>query len=198
MFSIWIRGVHPSYSPSTSTIGSVVGIDVGSGSGVVTGNGTMDASISNNKYQELAPQMLNMLLLNTLLAPFVDILTVYVYNKCCCFMFCCVCCTGDVDHVGVDVSHGDEEYKYKFNVADEYTQLLFRQYLINQCILFVPSAPLVGILGCFLEWWTDKYKLIKLCKVPQRHNNLFTRITIVFLLINTLAVLFSYPNGYFF
>ena len=132
-------------------------------------------------------QMINLLLVNTALGPFMDILSVYGYNKCC-FFLCC----------GASSRQGDGEYKYKFNLQDEYTQLLFRQYLINQCLVFIPVAPLIGVLGCLFEWWTDKYKLVNLCKVSERHENKFTNIIVCFLVINTLAILFVYPHGVFF
>lgn len=164
MFSIW--GAVAPLTPPT--------VDHSSSSPFLTG-GSRGA---------VAPQMINLLLVNTALGPFVDILSVYAYNKCC-FFLCC----------GASSRDGDGEYKYKFNLPDEYTQLLFRQYLINQCLVFVPVAPLIGVLGCLLEWWTDKYKLVNLCKVPERHGNKFTTIIVSFLVINMLAIFFAYPNG---
>lgn len=168
MFSIWGAIVHLGGSTPITP-------DIGNG-----GNGR------GNAEARLASALLNLLLINTLVAPFMDVLSTYLYNKCC-FFFCC----------GGRSRLGDGEFKYKFNLADEYTQLLFRQYLINQCVLYVPMAPLIGVLGCLLEWWTDKYKLVKLCKVAERHALKFTKIVVCFLFVDLLAMFFSYPGGIF-
>lgn len=140
----------------------------------------------NNGYGGLAPQMLSLIVVNTALSPFIDLFVAQIYFRCCYF----VCC-------GQESKSADGNYKAKFNLADEYTQLLFRQYLINQCLLFVPLAPLVGAIGCALEFYTDQYKLLRLSNVPERHGSSFRRIIIAFLCVNLLAVLFAYPNGYF-
>jgi hypothetical protein len=141
---------------------------------------------SESTLQNRAQQMFNLLLLNTALSPFIDIFTNLLYNRCC-FFICC----GSTSRIS------DTEYKLTFNVADKYTQLLFRQYLINQCLLFVPIAPLIGLIGSILEWWTDKYKLLHLAKRPERHSSRFTLIISIFMFFNLIAILFAYPNGYF-
>lgn len=141
---------------------------------------------SNNGYGGLAPQMLSLIVVNTALSPFIDLFVAHIYFRCSYF----VCC-------GQESRDADEKYKEKFDLADEYTQLLFRQYLINQCLLFVPLAPLVGAIGCLLEFYTDKYKLLRLSNVPERHGSSFRRIILTFLIVNLLSVLFAYPNGYF-
>jgi hypothetical protein len=151
-----------------------------------------DTSISTNNSggvwaRETGGSAPIMLVMNALLAPIVDVLTVVVYNKLCVI----ICC-------GSKSRKADGEFQYRFNVADEYTQLLFRQYLINQYILQFPLAPVIGVVGCFIEWWADKYKLIKLCQVSQRHNNSFSNIILAFLFINSIAILFAYPNGLLF
>ena len=132
-------------------------------------------------------QTINLLLLNTLLAPFIDLLSIYLYNKIC----FCICCTSTS-------RNSDSEFQLLFNLADEYTQLLFRQYLINQTCLYIPIAPFIGLLGCIIEYWTDKYKLLKLCKHPERNNSQFVFLTALFMFVNLLALPFSYPYGWVF
>jgi hypothetical protein len=151
-----------------------------------------------------AQQMVNLLSFNTVLAPFIDVITVWLYRRCSnsrcidrCTQ-CCASCTGDTK--GVESTFGTggsiSANSMQFNLADEYTQLLFRQYLINQCVAFVPLAPLSGIIRCLLEWWTDRIKLLRYCSVPERHGDRFFRIVVSFLIVNTLAPLLAYPNGF--
>lgn len=130
-------------------------------------------------------QMINLLLVNAIVSPLIDVFSIWLYNKCC-FFICC----------GSNSTMADGQFKHKFNLADEYTQVLFRQYIINQCFLSIPVAPLIGILGCLLETMTDKYKLINLCKVSERHSLKFKCIITSFLFVDTLAMFFGYPNGF--
>lgn len=132
-----------------------------------------------------AQQMFNLLLFNTFFSPIMDLVSNYMYNK-----FCFFCCCG------CDSVKADMEYKMAFNISDEYTQVLFRQYLINQCLLIMPIAPLIGAVGSCIEFYTDKFKLLHLCRRPERHDKSFVKIIKVFMIVNLCAILFAFPNGY--
>ncbi len=210
-----------------------------------------------------AEQMINLLLINTILSPIVDVVTVWLYRNYQCQCHCTVCSceipswccfvrthsdrsvtsptsassSSSSSHLSLSSLTSTSNLKtsrsglpmtsfppgpmnassppspppigsivtgagkivsvssVEFNLADEYTQLLFRQYLVNQCVMFVPLAPVAGMIGCLLVWWTGKLKLIRYCRVPQRHGDRFFKIMVGFLTVNMLAPLLAYPNG---
>lgn len=123
-------------------------------------------------------QLVNLLILNTILAPVTNLIYAYLYKKCC-FLICCV----------EKRSVGDVNYKLTFDIADEYTQILFNQHLIARCILNVPLSPLIGSVNCFLAIWCGKYKILKLCKKPERDGNRFIRILTVFGIVNSITII---------
>lgn len=87
--------------------------------------------------------------------------------------------------------------RIQFNLPEEYTALIFRQFVIVQAMLLVPLAPVFGILGSAIQYWMVKYKLVRMSQRPERTASHYTRLIGIFFAVNMLAMVFAYPNGWY-
>lgn len=130
-------------------------------------------------------QMLNLLLLNIFGSPILDLLWNRLYrcchslrssrnNKCNWNCTCCCCCC-DSDSL-------------LFNIPEHYTRVFYNQFLINQVIVFMPIASLIGCLGGLLQYWIEKYKLLKVSRKPEKSDSHYLKLIFIFSLCNTSAL----------
>lgn len=92
--------------------------------------------------------------------------------------------------------YGDEYIKSQFDLTDEFTEVLYRQFIIYLGTLVFPLLPLIGATSYVLEYWVDKYRLIYLCRKPMnKPSPVRARVLFVLHLLVAIFALFSFPNG---
>lgn len=139
------------------------------------------------KLQSRAEQMTNLIAVDVALSGLTNLLLTRITNSLCRCLFC-----------ARSSPRGDAEFKLMFNLPEEYTVLIYRQFLINQSIGLVPVAPLLGIIGAATKYWLDLFKLLRLMQFPERSNSQFLHLIRFFSFLNMLAVVFAYPGGLLF
>ena len=91
---------------------------------------------------------------------------------------------------------GDEAAKQQFDLPEEFTEVLYRQFLIYLGTAVFPLLPVLGVASYFLEYWVDKYRLIYLCrKEMSKARPVRARLLFALHILAALAALFSFPNG---
>jgi hypothetical protein len=83
----------------------------------------------------------------------------------------------------------------EFILSDEYVGLTYRQFLVALGFFVFPMLPALAFVASCLEYWSDKGRLLRLSKKPNRTKNTFRTVLVAFFFLITLAVLFGYPNG---
>jgi hypothetical protein len=144
-------------------------------------------------------QMANVLMMNTFLGPILDIfmtkiVNYFLYCHNCCSCYCYLCLNNNDNNDNMNIQR---MVKMTFPLAEEYTQLMFRQYLIYQCIFFLPLlGPILGLISNFLEYWLDKYKLFHMCQKPKYHSSRHLILNLLCSILNLSSIYLGYPNGY--
>lgn len=90
----------------------------------------------------------------------------------------------------------DYDQRPEFEPSTEFVGVLYRQFLTLQgCILF-PALPLIASASFFLKVWTDRFKLIKLCrKVLQREEPVKVLVVVLCGVFVTIYAAFGFPQG---
>lgn len=89
----------------------------------------------------------------------------------------------------------DESELPEFDVAEEYLELLYRQFVIYIGMLTFPLITFVGLITNIVEYPLDKYRMLRICQRPKRLSKALTPFIVVFMVISALAGFLSYPNG---
>lgn len=91
---------------------------------------------------------------------------------------------------------GDNASKPKFDLAEEYVEVLYRQFIIFLGMPVFPLITLLAVVSYALEWWLDKARLVYICQKPSKHEEpLRETLVFAFSLCAALAGLASFPNG---
>lgn len=121
---------------------------------------------------------------------FVNIISMILPRlKICCIRRCCRCCKR------LQPKGGDEELRPEFDLAEEYLQILYRQFLLY---LGTPAFPLIGVLGFLanlVEYPLDKFRMLRVCQEPKRIDDPMRGFLTVFFFIVGIAAALTYPNG---
>jgi hypothetical protein len=59
-----------------------------------------------------------------------------------------------------------QDNRPEFDVAEEYLELIYRQYVVYCGMTSFPFMPALGALANFIEFYVDKYRLYKICQKP--------------------------------
>lgn len=91
---------------------------------------------------------------------------------------------------------GDEDLKEKFDLAEEFTELFYRQFVILLGTTVFPLVTVLGLVSLYLEFWLDKLRLLKYCTKPLiKPDPVRTQLVFGCNLAVAVIFLFSYPNG---
>ncbi len=91
---------------------------------------------------------------------------------------------------------GDEDLKENFDLADEFTELFYRQFIILLGMVVFPLMALLGAVSLALEMALDKFRLLYFCKKPLvKPDPVRSRLILGCQLAVSVIVLLSYPNG---
>ncbi|ORZ38865.1 hypothetical protein BCR44DRAFT_1483156, partial [Catenaria anguillulae PL171] len=79
---------------------------------------------------------------------------------------------------------GDEENRPEFDIAAEYVELLYRQYLIYQGSALYPGLALLGAVSNVAEYFLDKYRMLRHSRRPTIVNRpIQDQLTIVLVVV---------------
>lgn len=90
-----------------------------------------------------------------------------------------------------------EDERPIFDVAEEYLELLYRQYIIWMGLVVFPPITLLAVVGTWGEYKADKYRLLRIAKRPHRLRGSMKRFLAWFLFVTSVVALFTIPYGTF-
>lgn len=103
--------------------------------------------------------------------------------------------TSEIFQNGVYVSPSTDSLRLPFDLAEEYARVLFKQLLITLSSFLFPLAPLLGLLGCFLEHVSARFRITRLCSTPRPSASDFTRMIQIVCTCNAVFSCICYPGG---
>jgi len=89
----------------------------------------------------------------------------------------------------------DDEAKPEFDVAQEYLELFYRQFVIYLGMSVFPMVTALGLLTNIVEYPLDKYRMLRICQKPKPLDLSMKRFLIFWLTIVACAAIVSYPQG---
>jgi hypothetical protein len=92
-------------------------------------------------------------------------------------------------------SLSDEANKPDFELADEYFEIVYRQYVICMGFCVMPMISLIGLIANLIEWPVDKYRLLYQCRVPRGCLVGGRRKLVLFVVFASVAGLLTFPTG---
>jgi len=90
---------------------------------------------------------------------------------------------------------GDVSSKPEFDVAQEYLEVFYRQFVIYMGMLVVPIVPIIGILANIIEFQVDKYRMLRLCQPPKRLDLSMKRFLLFWLIMSAFLAFISWPQA---
>eukprot|EP01118_Nematostelium_gracile_P012993 TRINITY_DN4839_c0_g1_i1.p1 TRINITY_DN4839_c0_g1~~TRINITY_DN4839_c0_g1_i1.p1 ORF type:complete len:470 (-),score=109.70 TRINITY_DN4839_c0_g1_i1:77-1486(-) len=90
---------------------------------------------------------------------------------------------------------GDEEMRPDFDVAEDYLELFYRQFVVYLGVSVFPFLPFFGLFNNIVEYWIDKVRLLRICKKPKPIDLTLKRWLVIWLGIVGVAALVSWPQG---
>jgi len=89
----------------------------------------------------------------------------------------------------------NDQSKPDFNLAEEYLELLYRQYIIYMGSMTFPMITMVGFLGNILEFFLDKYRMLYICRKRPKVDAHMKKFLTFFLVVSALFSIFTFPYG---
>lgn len=89
----------------------------------------------------------------------------------------------------------DEENRPDFDVAEEYLELIYRQYVLYCGMPAFPMLPLIGLAASVVELYLDKLRLLKICKKPPRTTGSIKTVVSFFLVFSSVLALSNWGGG---
>lgn len=99
------------------------------------------------------------------------------------------CCSGK------KTSRESDDCRIEFDIAVNYLDLLYRQFVIYLGTPFVPFLPLLGIFINLIQIPVDKWRLLKWCETPPHLSGSMKHFLVFFLLISALVSIAVFPYG---
>jgi len=90
---------------------------------------------------------------------------------------------------------GDVASKPEFDVAQEYLEIFYRQFVIYMGMLVVPIVPIIGILANMIEFQVDKFRMLRLCQPPKRLDLSMKRFLLFWLIMSAFLAFISWPQA---
>jgi hypothetical protein len=96
---------------------------------------------------------------------------------------------------GKGTSRENDSGRIEFDLALNYLDLLYRQFVLYLGTPFVPFLPVLGIFINLVQIPVDKWRLLKWCKTPPRLSGSMKHFLVFFLLISALVSIAVFPYG---
>eukprot|EP01119_Soliformovum_irregulare_P018638 TRINITY_DN5760_c0_g1_i6.p1 TRINITY_DN5760_c0_g1~~TRINITY_DN5760_c0_g1_i6.p1 ORF type:complete len:475 (+),score=127.46 TRINITY_DN5760_c0_g1_i6:1444-2868(+) len=90
---------------------------------------------------------------------------------------------------------GDEANKPEFDVAEEYLEVFYRQFLIYFGTAVFPMMPLLGLVTNIIEYPLDKFRMLRMCQRPKRIDLSMKRLILIWMFVTAAAALVVWPQG---
>lgn len=128
-------------------------------------------------------QHLTLLLSDLLLGNFIELAYTWAYN---------LWFTRNV----MQLPGADRSYRIEFDLAEEYAECIFRQFLVIMGCLVSPwPSLLIGIMSHSLEFGVDRFKLLRLSRPPTYSRGDFRHLLATSQICTGLLALGLYPAG---
>jgi len=85
--------------------------------------------------------------------------------------------------------------KPEFDVAEEYLELIYRQYLIYNGFVSFPLITLIGFASSVAELYFDKFRLIKMSHKPPLTTGSVKSVVFMFLMIAAILPILNWAGG---
>jgi len=90
---------------------------------------------------------------------------------------------------------GDDDAKPEFDVAQEYLELFYRQFVIYIGTLVFPLMSVCGLISNVIEFPLDKYRMMRICKKPQRLDLSMKSLLLFWMVSIAVIALVGFPQG---
>jgi len=89
----------------------------------------------------------------------------------------------------------NDSVRPEFDVAEEYLEVMYRQFIIYFAFAIVPLAPVLGLVCNIVEYRVDKYRLLRICQHPRGLQGSMRNFLTFFLFCTAAVALASPPYG---
>ncbi|KAH3756469.1 DUF590 family protein [Pelomyxa schiedti] len=100
--------------------------------------------------------------------------------------FCC-CCT--------DTKINSRKDRPEFDLAEEYLEILYRQFVIYLGMPFFPLITLLALLANVIEVGIDRLRLTKICKKPPALSGSMKKQLIFYMFVSAVLACGAFPVG---
>jgi len=83
----------------------------------------------------------------------------------------------------------------EFILSQEYVEIVYRQFLLGMGFIVMPMIVVFGLAANILEYWCDKYRMLRLCHKPGATKSTFRGVLAFYFFLSALFILASFPNG---
>ncbi|KAH3744748.1 DUF590 family protein [Pelomyxa schiedti] len=159
-----------------------------------SGNFTSSTSRPNSEELEkicglvsIGDQFVMLLAIDLIVSNFMEIILPIVWpiiKK----IFTCSCCKKDKQL-------SPKSKRPEFEVAEEYLELLYRQFVIYLGFPFVPMISAMGLIINLFELLVDRFRLVKICKKPPVLHGSMKKQLVFYLFLTAGATAACFPNG---
>lgn len=89
----------------------------------------------------------------------------------------------------------NDSVRPEFDVAEEYLEVMYRQFIVYLAFAIVPLAPVLSLLCNIVEYRVDKYRLLRICQHPRGLQGSMRNFLTFFLFCTAAVALASPPYG---
>eukprot|EP00026_Physarum_polycephalum_P006587 Phypoly_transcript_06635.p1 GENE.Phypoly_transcript_06635~~Phypoly_transcript_06635.p1 ORF type:complete len:520 (+),score=74.89 Phypoly_transcript_06635:157-1716(+) len=89
----------------------------------------------------------------------------------------------------------NDSVRPEFDLAEEYLELAYRQFIIYLAFAIVPLVAVLGMLANMVEYRVDKYRLLRICQQPRGLQGSMRNFLTFFLFATAAVALASPPYG---
>mmetsp|Transcript_6490 Transcript_6490/g.9986 ORF Transcript_6490/g.9986 Transcript_6490/m.9986 type:complete len:118 (-) Transcript_6490:378-731(-) len=92
---------------------------------------------------------------------------------------------------GIHLGFSFHTYEFCFR----YVELVYRQFLLGLGFLVMPMIVVFGFAANVIEYWLDKYRMLRMCHKPQTTASTYRGVLAFYFFLSALFIFLSYPNG---
>jgi len=96
---------------------------------------------------------------------------------------------------GMTGKGSNDSVRPEFDLAEEYLELIYRQFIIYLAFAIIPLVPILGLLANVVEYRVDKYRLLRICQQPRGLQGSMRNFLTFFLFATAAVALASPPYG---
>ncbi|EFA85236.1 DUF590 family protein [Heterostelium album PN500] len=88
-----------------------------------------------------------------------------------------------------------DSYKPEFDLAEEYLEILYRQFIVYLGLSIYPMVTVFGVVCNIVEIYVDKFRMLKICRRPHRIQGSMKRFLTLYLFVIAVVAVATYPYG---